>query len=80
MTPRKPRARSVQRYVRFVLTLLLIDDDVLESVRCIAKDEGRSAGEVMSRLVRLAFAPNLEANVRQRVVFQGRRRRSACSW
>ena len=55
MTPWKLRAEPVQRYVRFVPTMLLIDDDVLEAVRCIAEDEGLSTGEVMSRLVRRAF-------------------------
>ena len=58
MTLRKLRAEPVQRCVRFVPRMLLIDDDVLEAVRCIAEDEGLSTGEVMSRLVRRAFTQN----------------------
>lgn len=45
-------------------TTLQIDDDVYEVVRSLAAAEGRSLGEIVSRLARQGLAPR--AHVRER--------------
>ena len=41
-------------------TTLKIDDDVIEAARSIARAEGRSVGEVISRLARKGLRPVAE--------------------
>lgn len=40
-----------------VRTTLQLDDDVYEAARSLADSEGRSLGEIVSRLARLGLAP-----------------------
>ena len=39
-------------------TTLQIDEDVLEAAKCLARAEGKTLGEVISRLARKGLAPD----------------------
>lgn len=41
-------------------TTVVIDDDVLEAARSLSEAEGKSLGEVLSRLARRGLAPRLQ--------------------